>query len=255
VNVGEKRLKLILYASIAVDLVVVAVLVVLVNPYVGLLAAAALAAGEYAFYRVLLRPAVIRQEVLSGGRPGEARVLEVDTSGLGEAGTLQRVPASLEVRPADGEPYELDTVLLVEDGQLPALTPGAVVPVMIDPGDPRNVALGGPEAGGSIEEAAEDRLREAREMVEASEEVNSVIRESGLPAGATVLKAWELGVTVNRNPAMQFLLDVQPADGQSFQAQATAVVSQASIAKFQPGEVIQVRYDPEDLTRVAVTHS
>jgi len=32
-------------------------------------------------------------------------------------------------------------------------------------------------------------------------------------------------------------------------------VAEASFAKFQPGNVIQVKYDPEDRTRVAVVHS
>ena len=40
-----------------------------------------------------------------------------------------------------------------------------------------------------------------------------------------------------------------------FQSEATAIVSAASIPKYQPGHTIFVKYDPADTTRVAIEHS
>jgi hypothetical protein len=255
-SVYDKRIKLIFYASVGLDLLVVAVLIALVNPLVGLVSAAALAAGEVVVYWILVRPGVMRQKVLADGQPGEARILKIDAGAATGPAAFQRVTMSLEVRPASGEPYQLEGALPVDSGQLAILTPGAVIPVMIDPENPANVAIGGPEGESALAGAAQDKVREAGDMVDGWEAVNNAIREKGLPAEAAVLKAWELGVNVNGpNPAMGFLLEVRPTDRPSFQAQATCVVAEASVEKFQPGNLIKVKYDPEDLTRVAVVHS
>ncbi len=255
-SIYDKRIKLIFYASVGVDLLVVGLLIALVNPLVGLVSAAALAAGQVVVYWVLVRPGILREKVLASGQPGEARILKIDAGALTGTSLVQRVTMSLEVRPSSGEPYQLDGPMLVDRGQLQALTPGAVVPVMIDPQNPANVAIGGPQGESALAGAAQDKAREAGEMVDGWEAVNNAIRERGLPAEAAVLKAWELGVNVNGpNPAMQLLLEVRPADRPPFQAQATCVVAEASLDKFQPGNLIHVKYDPEDLTRVAVVHS
>jgi hypothetical protein len=119
-----------------------------------------------------------------------------------------------------------------------------------------NNATGEMQENEASAETIETKQRQASEMIDGWEAVNNAIKESGLPAEATILKAWELGINVNgKNPAMQFQLEVRPADRPSFQAQATCVVAEASLANFQPGNVIQIKYDPEDLTRVAVVHS
>ena len=57
------------------------------------------------------------------------------------------------------------------------------------------------------------------------------------------------------NPAMKFLLEVTPQGGKPFQAEATAIVAQASVPKYQPGKSLYVKYDPKDQTRVAIEHS
>jgi hypothetical protein len=38
-------------------------------------------------------------------------------------------------------------------------------------------------------------------------------------------------------------------------AEATGVIAEASVPRYQPGETITVKFDPKDLTRVALFHS
>jgi hypothetical protein len=120
------------------------------------------------------------------------------------------------------------------------------------------VLLGSRAGAGTTDSAvtSPEKLRESADLVKSAEAVNDAISASGLPADATVLKSWELGINVNgKNPMMQFLLEVRPADRPAFQASATCVVSGDAIAGFQPGSEIFVKYDLKDLTRVAIEHS
>jgi hypothetical protein len=65
VGLNEKQFKLILFASIAIDLVAVAIIIFFVHPLLGLLAAAFLALGEYFVYRWVFLPMMAERESLS----------------------------------------------------------------------------------------------------------------------------------------------------------------------------------------------
>ena len=64
-RLNEKQFKLIFYASIAMDLVVVAIIIFFANPLLGLLAATLLALGEYFVYRLVFLPMMAGRESLS----------------------------------------------------------------------------------------------------------------------------------------------------------------------------------------------
>jgi hypothetical protein len=181
-SVQGKQARLIFFASVGIDLVAVVLLLALVNVAVGVVAAVVVLVMEYSVYRLLFRPAIIRDKLLARGEPGEAKIVRIDKSGLTTGGPLQRVSVSLEVHPGAGEPYKLDTSVLVERGQLPALTPGATIPVVIDPADGRKIAVGGPKGDKGLATSSEDKLREAKAMVEASEAKNRDVLESGAEA-------------------------------------------------------------------------
>ena len=74
------------------------------------------------------------------GTPAEALVLAIRDTGM----TINNDPVvafSLEVRPAGGRPYQAETRGRIGRLDVPQIQPGAVLPVSIDPGDPRKVAL------------------------------------------------------------------------------------------------------------------
>lgn len=82
------------------------------------------------------------------------------------------------------------------------------------------------------------------------------LRETGLP-GTAVIKAIRMGqskitVGVEERWEAVLTLEVQPREGQPITAEARHFVSVFEIPQFQPGLTIQVRYDPDDPSRVVV---
>lgn len=84
------------------------------------------------------------------------------------------------------------------------------------------------------------------------EDVAQEIRAVGLPAEATVLRIWETGVKVNDNPVVGFLLEVHAPDLEPWEAETKALISILDIPQIQPGASLQVVYDPDDPSRVAI---
>jgi hypothetical protein len=75
----------------------------------------------------------------------------------------------------------------------------------------------------------------------------------GTIAPATIVKLAPVGAATMRGQTVhtfKFLLEVQPANGQPFQSELLVPVRDASLAKAQPGTVIQVKYLPRDPTRL-----
>ncbi len=74
------------------------------------------------------------------GQPAEAMVLEIRDTGMTVNNDIL-VAFRLQVRPSGGAPYEVETRGLVGRLDVPQVQPGAILPVAIDPLDPRKVAL------------------------------------------------------------------------------------------------------------------
>jgi hypothetical protein len=84
-----------------------------------------------------------------------------------------------------------------------------------------------------------------------SRQRQSLLR-NGERAAAEILSISDTGVTVNDNPRVALRLFVQPQSRTGFEANTKLLVSRLSLAAFQPGAKIQVRFDPNDLQSVAV---
>lgn len=76
--------------------------------------------------------------------------------------------------------------------------------------------------------------------------------KNGSTAQARVLKVWDTGVSINDNPQVGMLLEVSPAGGLPFQAEARAVVSRLDVARLQPGVTAEVKYDPQKPQRLQI---
>ena len=83
------------------------------------------------------------------------------------------------------------------------------------------------------------------------------VLEGGQPAQAVILsiqmggrKLTYQGVDERWLAVLE--LKVQPSDGPAFEAKAEHYVPVLEIPRFQPGAVVDVRYDPQDKTKVAV---
>ena len=81
--------------------------------------------------------------------------------------------------------------------------------------------------------------------------------EAGLPARA-VIRSTELGgmkPTCGGADERRLVvpeLEVQPADGPSFEARVEHMVPLLEVPRFEVGEVIEVEYDPQDNTKLAI---
>lgn len=97
-------------------------------------------------------------------------------------------------------------------------------------------------------------LREILGMLKTGRQQNQV-RVRGASTSATILKVWQTGRAVgedNPNPKLSMVLQVQPADQPSFQAEATTFVQVWDVPAWQPGAQVEVKYDPNDTRKIAV---
>ena len=82
---------------------------------------------------------------------------------------------------------------------------------------------------------------------------NRAVLAHGESAPAVILKVWQTGTVMNEtNPQIGILLEVRPTNRPAFQAETKMFVSMLQVPQFQPGAVVQVKYDPQNPTKVAV---
>lgn len=81
---------------------------------------------------------------------------------------------------------------------------------------------------------------------------NSAVLKTGVSAPATILSVEDTGVTMNYSPQARLTLQVTPADRAPFQAVATTFIGRMQIGMIIPGATVTVRYDPNDLSKVAI---
>lgn len=73
---------------------------------------------------------------------------------------------------------------------------------------------------------------------------------TGVDAQATILGLQQTGTFVNNNPQVILTLEVQPAGQPAFQAQTSTILPLVAVPQVQPGNVVAVKYDPADPTKV-----
>lgn len=202
-----------------------------------------------------------RQRVMQTGVDATATIIKTWDTGT-RINNNPQVGMLLNVIPKPGvAPFEAELVHTVSIVQLPLFQPGAQLNVKYDPAKPSHVAIvsviasGAAAAGGAVTYSLLD-AQQAEQMLTQHQSANEKLM-SGPQATAKVLQYMPLGPTVNgNNPAVNLILEVYPPSGTAFTAQAEGIViAEASVPKYQPGQMITVRYDPFDQTKVAVEHS
>lgn len=74
----------------------------------------------------------------------------------------------------------------------------------------------------------------------------------GKPAKAKIIKIFQTGTLINKNPVVGFVLEVSSSDGKKFEASTEALISYLDIPQIQPGQEVPVKYDPLQNNRVAI---
>jgi hypothetical protein len=211
----------------------------------------------YFVFKAVLGPEVERRKLLESGEPAEATILAVTDTGVTVNQIYPVVKVLLEVRPQGRQPYQVETKMILNRMDIPQIQPGKVVQVRFDPRNPEKVAVVGVGPQDTIiTPGSPAEARVAEQMLLGAEQANQALRQNGQPAQAKILRTQALGIEVNGpNPAMRLLLEVYPTNRPAFQAEAIAVVAQASIPNYQPDKMVFVKFDPNDTTKVAIDHS
>ena len=74
----------------------------------------------------------------------------------------------------------------------------------------------------------------------------------GKPAKAKIIKIFQTGTLINKNPVVGFVLEVSTSEGKIFEARTQALISYLDIPQIQPGQEVPVKYDPQQNNRVAI---
>ncbi len=222
------------------------------------------------FWKVLFRPMMISNRLAKVGVGATARVMEVKDTGV-TVNNSPQIKLLLEVTPPNGLTYLVETKQLISRLQTSMYQVGSTLPVLIDPNDKDYISLdydgrGGQMnagSGGSFDSDsvpvgpwAGMRKQEAEKKLFDIDARNKEIFAYGTSCRAIVTKYTWLGIYVNgQNPAVEIEVQVLPVDRPAFAANTIGVVMEQSVPKFQVGEEIYVKYDPNNTSKVTIEHS
>ncbi len=163
---------------------------------------------------------------------------------------------ALNVTPSTEPAFQVEMKQIVSRIQIGAFLPGATVQVMYDSIDHKKVkiqsVLGTPGMGA----VPAGNAQQIEQMLVAKEQTYNAIRSMGEAASATILNATDMNIRVNEAASMMsFRLEVHPTNKPVFQAETQGAISDASRAKYAPGQTIWIKFNPNDLTQIALDHS
>ena len=215
----------------------------------------------------LLRNSQMTSQVMKTGVDAMATIVRTWDTGV-RINDNPQVGMLLQVQPPGGAPFQAEVRQTVSIVQIGMFQPGAQLQVKYDPANPSRVAIASVVAGGMAApqmaaamgaQAAPNMLspQQVEQMLRQYDAANQQLIATGTQCIAKVLQFMPMGINVNgNNPAVNLMLEVHPDNGPAFTSQAQGIViAEASIYKYQPGQTITVRYNPNDLTKVAVEHS
>ena len=76
--------------------------------------------------------------------------------------------------------------------------------------------------------------------------------ETGEPAEAKILKMWDTGRRLNRNPKIGLRLEISPAGRASYEVEVEYLVALVKLPQVQTGSVVSVKIDRRDASKVAL---
>ncbi len=81
---------------------------------------------------------------------------------------------------------------------------------------------------------------------------NRRLLQTGELAAAVIVELRDTGVTVNQQPQIELVLDVLPPNRPPFRATTRTLISRLQTSQVQPGMQVLVKYNPLDLSNVAL---
>lgn len=221
------------------------------------------------FWKVLFGPMLLSRRLAKSGFATTARVVEVTDTGV-TVNNAPQVKLLLEVTPPNGSSYMVETKQLISRLQTSMYMPGSVIPVLIDLNDKNSIVINYEGSGGASGQVqgsytqdtvtigpwAGMRRTDAEKKLFDNDTRNKEILAYGTSCRAIVTKYTWLGIYVNgNNPAVEIEAQVLPSDRPSFESTMIGVIMEQSVPKYQPGEEIFVKYDPNNISKITIEHS
>ena len=216
-------------------------------------------------YKLLIAPSIMNSKLQKIGLDGKALIKEVRDTGV-TINNSPQVKLILEIKNYLGQTYTTTIRVLVSRINPFVYQPGMIIPVKIDPNNEKNVAIdisggqsqtnrmGSHTAAATTYDAT--AIAALQKELEAMQRSNDAILLTGTSARAIIKKYTWLGAYVNgNNPYAELVMEVLPTGAPAFEATIKGVIGEPAVHKFQPGEEVFVKYDPLDLTKVAMDHS
>lgn len=204
------------------------------------------------FWFVMFKPMFEENRLSRIGESAEATIISIAENGsslkMGGAIPKAGVTIQLEVRPKDKQTYMTTLNMFVSMFEVAKYQSGSVVQVMLDPKDPQKVAITGVTSPlGAFNSTQNNAATPVITLAEVQElkKLQDELFATGQEAKAIVKTAREVGINIGgNNPLMEFTLEVHPALGESFITTTKGPVARSAMAKCQPGQEMNVKFDP-----------
>lgn len=241
-------------------IVAIGSVVTVAGPYAIYSAAGLLVMGVimfYLFYKTLFAPVILAKRLRKTGIANNAVIKEVKDTGV-TVNNCPQVKLVLELRNNSGQSYTTTIRTLISRLQPQLFQPGLVVPVLVDPENEKKIIL---DLDGRIYQDSSTQTndvieRQLKDELTKLQEQQDILKITGTAARAIIKKYTWLGVNLNgNNPYAEMEMEVMPDAAPAFSATVKAVIKEESVAKYQPGEEIFVKYDRYDLKKVSIDHS
>ncbi len=219
----------------------------------------------FLFYKLLIGPALLSKRLQKEGLDGKALIKEVRDTGV-TVNNSPQVKLIVDVKNYLGQTYSTTIRVLVSRINPFVYQPGMTIPVKIDPKNEKNVVINTSgevstnskiqrTAAGDFDEAGKAKLMVELEQLQKDNDA-ILFGITSLSARAIVKNYKWLGININgNNPLVELLLEVLPDAGPPFMATVKGAIAEQSVSKYQVGEEIFVKYDPNDLRKVTIEHS
>lgn len=226
------------------------------------------------FWSFFFKPMMTRNKLSKTGVPAQARILSLSDTGV-TINMNPQIKLLLEVTPPMGSTYQVEMKKVISRLDTASYQPGNILSVIVDPNDKNLIEIadgstsaggyGGGYAPGGVAQATDKVLTgpltgmsaaEANAMILKQNDQNVALASYGTETKAIVTKYTWLGIYVNgENPYVEIEVEVLPLSGSPFRAKTQAGIMATSVKKYQPGAEIYVKYDPNDTSKVVISHS
>lgn len=200
----------------------------------------------------------LKKRLAREGLPATARLLQTRQTGT-QVNDQPEMILTMQVTAETGETWQTEMREIIPMNMLYAMAPGSIFNVLYNPNDKSQIVFdntGNTRASTNSNTDPNTAQQAFMDLVEKQELLYKRLSVSGIQAKAKVLAYTPLGAHFNgNNPLVLLMLQVQPENGTAFHGQTYAVIGEAGVPKYQPGNTIFVKFDATDNSQIVVTGS